>query len=1069
MNLKTVLTLILTFITISIFSQTSVSGIVSGTWNLAGSPYNVEDDLTIANGTTLTIEPGVVVSFTEKYKFIVNGSITAAGSSDEHIVFQTSDATDYWYGFEFINVATSNDSSIFEYCEFRESFAENADDNNKNGGAIFINQSNKIRVSNSLFENNIANNFGGAIYGNNTDVKIINNTISNNSADWYGGGIYFKGVSTEPAFIDNNIINSNSCTNLGSGGGIYTSGTNAIISNNKISENSAEYAGGGVLLAGSDGIVFENNEVFENFTFYDKGGKKANSKTPNNKILEPFNGVENPLEKTGKPTVNTNQTSPNFDSEIKEPKGFGSGGGIEIDGGNGYVQNNYVHHNSSTYAGGGIHLSGNNMKVNSNLITHNFAETHGGGMFITSFNGTSANNTIMYNRCDGYCDGIYFNNSNPDIYNFLVRYNYGTGSYANIWLQNSQPNFYNSSITYTPYAFDGDDHTGIYENINSFTPCFNYTGGTIGGISGLEPYSGLVNSGYSDITNLNLPETDIFGNPRVFEGTVDIGCIESQENFIETRIGGEQTGTLSSGKYYVTEDITVPAGQTLTIEAGAKLYFYGNYSINNYGTIEAIGTSNNPILFTTADTTGFDMMQVYYYGGWEHIIVNENSNATFEYVNFSYSKVNNRLEPYYTGNNDNDFGGFIFARKSTPSIKNCSFTNTMSFTFGGAIASINTEEEGALIENCIFMNLITATYQHTTVIGGEGGAIFAFNSSPEIVNNLMQFNITTVSGIGGGYPKGGAILLTNSHSKIINNTITENFSYNGGGVLIREIDEITLKNDIDIYNNIVWENSLIVPTGLGEQFFVMNNTSDIEFFNNDIDGGQNEMHLPDGFNGIYTNNIDQDPQFTGLFSIDDESPCKDSGFEDMSGFNIPELDLIGNTRIVNEIIDIGSQENQLAFYSVTFIVSDNLEPEITLAGYGTQTAIGGTTTFTEIPATPEPGIAFEAELAGYQNYNGNVVIDENETVEISLVVSNIENILDNQINVFPNPSNGIFIITNISNDDNYHIKISDISGKIVFSQKMVSSQIDLSEQKKGVYFLKIESKKHSFTKKIIIH
>lgn len=48
------------FISIALFAQTHVpAGPISGTWTLGGSPYLIEGETTIEDGTTLTIEPRV--------------------------------------------------------------------------------------------------------------------------------------------------------------------------------------------------------------------------------------------------------------------------------------------------------------------------------------------------------------------------------------------------------------------------------------------------------------------------------------------------------------------------------------------------------------------------------------------------------------------------------------------------------------------------------------------------------------------------------------------------------------------------------------------------------------------------------------------------------------------------------------------------------------------------------------------------------------------------------------------------------------------------------------------------
>ena len=46
------------------YSQTAVpEGSVSGTWTQDGSPYIVQGDIIINDGTTLVINPGVTVNF----------------------------------------------------------------------------------------------------------------------------------------------------------------------------------------------------------------------------------------------------------------------------------------------------------------------------------------------------------------------------------------------------------------------------------------------------------------------------------------------------------------------------------------------------------------------------------------------------------------------------------------------------------------------------------------------------------------------------------------------------------------------------------------------------------------------------------------------------------------------------------------------------------------------------------------------------------------------------------------------------------------------------------------------
>ena len=68
---------------------TDVSGGVSGTWSVSGSPYIVKGDITVDPGSVLTIDQGVEVHFDGFYRFDVDGTLVAIGSGSNPIVFKS--------------------------------------------------------------------------------------------------------------------------------------------------------------------------------------------------------------------------------------------------------------------------------------------------------------------------------------------------------------------------------------------------------------------------------------------------------------------------------------------------------------------------------------------------------------------------------------------------------------------------------------------------------------------------------------------------------------------------------------------------------------------------------------------------------------------------------------------------------------------------------------------------------------------------------------------------------------------------------------------------------------------
>ena len=76
-------------------------GVISGTWTAEQSPYYVEGHLSIQNGQTLTIEPGVKVAVRGPYHFTVQGCVMAEGTEDDNIIFISSNPVLWWDGFDY--------------------------------------------------------------------------------------------------------------------------------------------------------------------------------------------------------------------------------------------------------------------------------------------------------------------------------------------------------------------------------------------------------------------------------------------------------------------------------------------------------------------------------------------------------------------------------------------------------------------------------------------------------------------------------------------------------------------------------------------------------------------------------------------------------------------------------------------------------------------------------------------------------------------------------------------------------------------------------------------------------
>jgi predicted outer membrane repeat protein len=200
------------------------------TWAKADSPFVVTADIVVEESATLTIEPGVTVTFNEGKKLEVAGTLVAQGTVDEQIYFTSSQddpAAGDWKGIFFI------DSSVDAQFE----------DNNYQSG--------------SIIEYCVVEFAEKGISVDSASPYIFRNFIRKNIL-----GLQF--TSNAASIVEDNEIYSNSGTGEAHTGGMNILAASPIIKLNTFKNNSGKkagaitYFGGGALMI--DDCLFKDNQ-----------------------------------------------------------------------------------------------------------------------------------------------------------------------------------------------------------------------------------------------------------------------------------------------------------------------------------------------------------------------------------------------------------------------------------------------------------------------------------------------------------------------------------------------------------------------------------------------------------------------------------------------------------------------------------------------------------------------------------------------------------------------------------------------------------------------------------------
>ncbi len=555
--------------------------------------------------------------------------------------------------------------------------------------------------------------------------------------------------------------------------------------------------------------------------------------------------------------------------------------------------------------------------------------------------------------------------------------------------------------------------------------------------------------------------------------------------FAQTQVDGNQSGTWTAANspYQVIGDITVSAGEILTIEAGVEVNFQAYYGITILGTLNAMGTELDSIFFTT-DNQSIGWNGISFGQSIDGAVTPADGISNFSYCRFEYGKTAATDYPYIHGgairminsdvtftscvfsNNeangaDNGMGGAIYAinTSSSTSFTDCDFYENHCYGAGGAIeftSALNVE-----ILRCKFIDN-SCNY-------GGGAILFYSTVDTKFTKCLFAGNYTN-------YDNGGAIKTEGSGNTLFfeNCTMVNNEAvYGSGGAAALYYSETDFVNCIvyDNTSNYDDDNVYVDPGG---------STATVNYCN---------MIMPD-YSTTGSNNIDVNPLFVdatnGDYHLQETSTCIDAGTDiglpyigtapDMGCFEYGWVD-------APYAISYTPSQNQTnvqldATVSVTFNEDVSV---VDLSGIVITDATNATVTgiTASLEADNRTITISHDGFVGNMTYTVTVpanCIESAEPLSNSEIVWSFTTKIDNsisiqnsEIQIFPNPTNGIFTINNIPGTKN--IDIIDISGRIIEQIHVTSSQntvlVDLSDFNNGIYFVKINSENKILTTKVI--
>ena len=667
------------------------------------------------------------------------------------------------------------------------------------GGAIY-HCDGSPELTNCTFKENSARVYGGGMCNWSGEAKLSGCTFIGNSAGSDAGGMYNFGNST----LERCEFVGNRCRQ--NGGGFSSDGLSPTLTNCRFTGNFAENAGGAIANRVSSPIITKCTFTANTAGFGGGGGiynrENANPTvsdctfTRNRALLDLGGGgmcnnasspvvsnctfTQNKADDNGGAVSNWYGSSPTFTKCLFVENTARTCGGLHsYEDCNPTVIDCKFIRNSSGSFGGAMSIGVNcNATVINCLLAENSAGTHGGGLYSYSSNPTLINCTFAANSAPNGSALAFASATNLPVNDAKLANCILCDRGNEIWKGDD------STITITYSDIKGGwPGTG---NINA-DPLF---ADPCDGNYHLRLRSPCINKGDNSAVPPSIT-TDLDGNPRIMQRTVDMGAYELQGPtiiYVDDDAAGANNGLSWADAYKFLQDALAVAskgceirvaqgiykpdqtislipsgGRTATFRLKNGVVIKGGYAgvteprpdvrdVNAYESILSGDLLGNDASMSPIDPRGDNSL---------HVVTGSETDSTAILDGFTITAGNaNQVNPYLS---PYAHGGGMYNEGGSPTVDNCTFIGNSAAYFGAGIC--NWQSSSPTLTNCTFAD---------NLADNRGGGVYNWSSRPELTNCTFSSNRARLYG-GGLYGEG------DSDATITDCTFTGNRTDEAGG------------------------------------------------------------------------------------------------------------------------------------------------------------------------------------------------------------------------------------------------------------------------------------------------